>query len=940
MRPLKLTMSAFGPYAGVTTLDFETLGNSGLYLIYGDTGAGKTTIFDALTFALFGEASGEYRLPSMLRSQYADASVKTFVDLEFLFQGKTYQIHRSPEYSVVRTQKNGVTKTIRRAPDAELIYPDGHAVHKSQAVTRAVEDLLGMDSTQFSQVVMIAQGQFQQLLTADTKQRNAIFRRLFHTERYKTLQDCLKEKGKELNDVLRDEQRDFKKTVKSIRCDADSPLQERLIAVQEKEIAAQYEEVREVLTRILEEDETALTFEKTKASEQAVRIAAVSQEYGTVQQVLQLYEQLGRATKIKEDLRGRRDITKDLYQQKKDAGIQAEIHRLYTESHTLEESLPLYRSLADAQDTAAALEKQKEEKETALKNAETSREAKKKELAEQEEEKEKLTGCDAMLARKENERRESMNTLDKLHVAAEKWENWKQAAEAYAHNVSLVEEAAKESEKAIEIYHSFLHAFLAGQAGLLAKDLKEGTPCPVCGSLTHPHRAHMQEGTPGELQVQQAETAMREKGETARKAALDCHALKEKAEFQLVSVQEAFKNVHIAFAEKDASAIQEAVRLEQKHRDQLEQTVVGLLENTGRYEELRESVPKLRQDLGKEEKDMESLRKTLQTLAEELTTVRTTVKELKRQLTYASLQEAQKTLDAVHVSILQKEEQFETARRNAEQAETDYAAQTAACAELERSIRSSSLQDESALRAHVQKLVTEKDALHREQETQQRKMEVLMSRIRGNQAAEKELEALQARQNETTARWQMINGLARTADAGLKGKERVTFEDYVQMAYFDRILRRANMRLHVLSDGQYELVRSQARSMKSREALELDVLDHYTGKQRSAGSLSGGESFEASLALALGLSDEISARIGGMRMDTLFIDEGFGTLDKETLRKAVRVLEKLSGKSRLIGIISHVEELKDQIARKIHVTKNRQAGKANQPGASARILLD
>ncbi len=158
MRPLKLTMSAFGPYAGETTLDLNALGSHGLYLIYGDTGAGKTTIFDALTFALFGEASGEYRKPSMLRSQYAASSVKTFVELDFLFQKNIYSIHRSPEYTVSRMQKNGKVKTVKRAGDAVLTYPNGHMVHKNQAVTRAVENLLGMDRRQFSQIVMIALG--------------------------------------------------------------------------------------------------------------------------------------------------------------------------------------------------------------------------------------------------------------------------------------------------------------------------------------------------------------------------------------------------------------------------------------------------------------------------------------------------------------------------------------------------------------------------------------------------------------------------------------------------------------------------------------------------------------------------------------------------------------------------------------------------------------
>ena len=940
MRPLKLTMSAFGPYAGETTLDLNALGSHGLYLIYGDTGAGKTTIFDALTFALFGEASGEYRKPSMLRSQYAASSVKTFVELDFLFQKNIYSIHRSPEYTVSRMQKNGKVKTVKRAGDAVLTYPNGHMVHKNQAVTRAVENLLGMDRRQFSQIVMIAQGQFQQLLTADTKRRNEILRRLFHTERYKTLQEYLKEKGKELKTTLRDDQRDFEKTVSVIQCDANSPLQEPLAMIKEKGIGIRYEEIAELLAKIHAEDEAALVKEETKAGEQTARITAIKQEYGTAQQVMQLYEQLEQAEKTCADLRGRRDITEEIYQQKVEAGVQAEIHRLYTEKHTLEESLPRYRELEQAQDKITSLTKQKDEKETALKKAEEACAMKKKELADLEAEKESLAGCDVALARKESEQQESVNLLEKLCKAVDQWNIWKQSALQYEQHAALVEEASKASEKAIETYHSFLNAFLAAQAGILAKDLEEGKPCPVCGSCEHPKKAHMHEGTPKEAQVQLAEADMREKGEAARKAALDCHAAKEKTQFQLAAAQEAFKNVHIPFVQEDASEMQEAVRMEEVHLENLKQAVCGLADRVRHFEVLQKSVPTLRRTIEDEKKDIEDMQAALQDMMKELTVTKTTAKELKRQLTYASFSHAQKALADVHKATTHMEEQFETARRNAQQAKMDYAAQAAACAELKRSIQAASIQDESALRAHIQEMMTEKENLRRKQEKQQQIIEKLMSRQRINEAAAKELKTLHDRQDETTARWQMINALAQTADAGLRGKERVTFEDYVQMAYFDRILQRANMRLHVLSDGQYELVRSGAHGLKSREALELDVLDHYTGKQRSACSLSGGESFEASLALALGLSDEISAQIGGMHMDTLFIDEGFGTLDKETLRKAVGVLEKLSGHSRLVGIISHVDDLKNRIARKIYVTKNFQAGKSQKQGADAQIILE
>lgn len=940
MRPLKLTMSAFGPYAGETILDLETLGSSGLYLICGDTGAGKTTIFDALTFALFGEASGEYRKPSMLRSQYASPDVETFVKLDFLFQGKKYSVSRSPEYTVAHTQKDGTVKISKHTVNAVFTDPNGNTVHKNKAVTQAIEKLLGMDRTQFSQIVMIAQGQFQQLLTADTKCRNEILRGLFHTERYEALQDLLKEKENILNTALHDNQSKFVEILSTFQCDVDSPYQNALTEMQRKGIAAQYAEIEELLAKIQAEDEEALAKEETTSFERETRLTAINQEYGKLQNIKQSYERLNDIEKNLVTLRDCHDKTVAIYQKKIADGVPDEIEHLKDTQKDIEKSIPRYRELEQVQKKIADLTTQKDKKETAVKNAVAELENKNQELAALAKEQENLNGCDVKLAHKESDRYESINTLKQLQDAIDQWQAWKNTARDCEEKRKLSDESLRAFCDAEAEHHSLLRAFLDAQAGLLAKDLEEGNPCPVCGSRAHPNKAHIREDTPTEAQVQEAENKMRQKADDKEKWSAVCKELEGKKDSQEEAAQKAFENVHFSFPNEDISEIQEAVKLKERDKENLDLEIRCLKINVDRLKELQISVPTIRQAVEERKKNIENIRNELQECKKNLEVEKRAEEELKKQLKYASFAQADKTLRAVEKSIEAKEDDFEQALQDAKRAEKEYNNQVVARDEVREGIRNNAIQDEAALSTRIEELSAESKKLRQKQNEQKQTIEKRKVRKQINDLKMQELKDLQDKQNKTTAQWQMVNDLSDTAAGNIKGKERVTFEDYVQRMYFDRILQRANEQLRVLSRGQYELVRSKEHGLKSREALELDVLDSHTGRERSVRSLSGGESFEASLSLALGLSDEISERIGAMQVDTLFIDEGFGTLDKETLRKAIKVLEALSGHSRLIGIISHVDELKDQIAKKIRVTKNVSAASSKKSGSDARIELE
>lgn len=594
MRPLNLTMSAFGPYAGRTTVDFSVLGTSGLYLITGDTGAGKTTIFDAITYALYGEASGESRESSMLRSKYAAPETPTFVELTFLNGGKTYTVRRNPEYTRPKTRGTGTT--VQKA-DAELTMPDGRIITKARDVTAAMTDIVGVDREQFARIAMIAQGEFRKLLLAQTDERKAIFRQIFHTGQYQALQNRLKEEAAALDRQCGELEAGLRQAAGSIRCDAPETLPDALDT----------DALLAALDTLLHADEAALTQAQAEHAE-------------TETQREQVLSDLGKAEAL-EAARGK---------------------------------------LAEAESA------------------------------------------------------------------------WTEA---------------------------------------------------------------------------QAEMK-------AAQAALDT-ATASQPEIQ--------------------SRRQGITRLEDALR---------------RYEQLD----------------------TLRAQAEA---------ERKR--------------------LAQKRSDLDAAR-----ARTDAAAKA-----LETARGKLSGQPKLAVRA----------------EQLQRQISTCDARLEQNRAARTAIDTRRQQHAAVRARWQWVHALAATANGAVPGKEKIMLETYIQTAYFDRILGRANTRLLIMSGGQYELRRcARAGDNRSQTGLELEVIDHYNGTARSVKTLSGGETFAASLSLALGLSDEVQATAGGVQLEAMFVDEGFGSLDSEALQQALAALVGVSGGSRIVGIISHVAELKDRIDRQIIVTKDRSGG--------------
>lgn len=804
MRPQKLLISAFGPYAGEEEIDFTKFSQGGIYLIAGDTGAGKTTVFDAIAFALFGEPSGNVRDAKMLRSKYAQADSRTFVELTFSCGEKEYRVLRSPEYT--RPAKRGGGDTVERA-DAELSLPDGSLVSGSRNVTAAVQDILRVSRDQFLRICMIAQGDFMRLLLAGTEERSRIFRDLFHTENFRLLQERLKKEAAGLKEEYTRITGSIQQYLGGVRLEG------------REESAARFQEAETtdlklaVLKQVLQEDAQA---EKELAEKSRQTEAEMERESGKAaqrekeqrirEQASRTEEMLQRIVPVEKDLSKRFAAMKD---------VPEECRHLTACLERVEERKRLWESHLKA------------------------------DIAEADREMERY-----LLARQKQQA---------LGTAREELEGFQNA---YA-------EAMEECSRARTHFLKMQRLFLDGQAGVLARGLRDREPCPVCGSLTHPAPA-----------MEIAETVTREQLDRLR----------------------------------DRSDEKE------KHTSVLSVRAGEQLGRTAAMErEFRESAQALLQ--GGEEETEEQLCQALSLHMEHIQVRKREYEEAlaisrSGQGRYAFLQEA-----------LAQERQEKLALYEETEGEL-----------LE--IRKKLSEGRSAVRA-LQEQMAEEDAEPEEEAKGQERLRKLAEERSRQREAEKTLSvriyanehALQQTKKQLLQlagiekKYSLVQALSNTANGAVAGRERMTLEAYVQIVWFERILSRANVRFMMMSRGQYELRRQKnAGNLRSLSGLELDVADHYNGSVRSVRTLSGGEIFMASLSLALGMADEIESSSGGIHLDTLFVDEGFGSLDEESLSLAVRALCPLGEGKRLVGIISHVPELKERIDRQIIVRKEPAGG--------------
>lgn len=921
MRPLKLTLSAFGPYAGKTVLELDKLGTSGLYLITGDTGAGKTTIFDAITYALYGEASGDNREVSMFRSKYAEAGTPTEVELVFSYAGKEYKVTRNPEYNRPKTRGEGFTT---QKADATLEYPDGRVLTKVKEVNEAIEKILGINRSQFSQIAMIAQGDFLKLLLASTEERKAIFRQIFKTDLYRNLQEKLKDESGELNKQREAAKGSIRQYIDGIVCDEDDVLS--IEVKKAKDGALPTGEIISLIEEVLRKDGESFAALKKSLEDTDKELESINRNLGEIRAREEVEQTL---KQTKSDL-----LTESETNQKLRSDFEAEEkkiperEKLAEKKAKIEAEYPRYDSLVELEKEIQEVEKSVSEEEEQLKANRAKYEKDAAGFGEIKEEYESLSDAGEEKQKLVNNLEKAIDRQKKLRKLSEIFDY----CHKFQKNLDSLQQkyiqAAEASDKASKKYEDMHRAFLDEQAGIIAETLKEGEPCPVCGSLEHPCVAKKSETAPTESELKKAKEAAGKAHEDAKEKSGQCKEMKATLDAKTEDLEKQVKELWGDTSVKEAEiSLLDEQKSVSANAGELKEAVEAEEKRIKRREELTKIIPGMENKLEKVKQEISECDKNLESQKAALKEKKTQCENEKKTLCFANKATAEKEVRLLGIKIDEMKEKYNRAQEELQKSNEKIAGYKSTVEELSGQLSSGSKLDREAETKRKEEIETRKakaDAASRKLNTRIETNEQALQSIRDKASSLAELEK----------RYQWMKALSNTANGNISGKEKVMLETYIQMTYFDRIIARANTRFMVMSGGQYELKRrKEAANNRSQSGLDLDVIDHYNGTERSVKTLSGGESFKASLSLALGLSDEIQASAGGVKLDTMFVDEGFGSLDDDSLNQAMRALSGLADGNRLVGIISHVGELKTRIDKQIVVTKERSGG------STAKIIV-
>ena len=926
MKPLKLTMSAFGSYAGKNVIDF-TGQQQGIFLITGDTGAGKTTIFDAITYALYNQTSGGERNGNMMRSQYAQPETETYVELEFLYRGQTYRVRRNPDYKITKTLKNGKIREQKVPHSVELTMPDGTVFpEKKNATDAKIIEILGLTADQFSQIVMIAQGDFLKLLYTKSDERKMIFSKLFRTDIYWKIQENLRRKSMEMDERIQENDRAFEQEKSRIILLPESEelpldelverLRERLKdALKEQNLRrANVEELNKKITKYEEINKLFVSLEKirqngkelearqaeSKERRQQIENARkadkvlVAEQQNLRQQ--QAVEQSAQAiAKMTETLANDQEMFETLktQQQEAEAKQKREAADIQKKMLALEQSFPSYEALQNARSEEQQAKKVWED---LGKISEESFHKKKAGIA----------------ALKEQQKRQEQ-------VVEQTKKNWEQT--------SL---SASESAKH---YEHMYEAFLKEQAGILAENLSAGCPCPVCGSTVHPDPAKLSDHAVTELEVEQAKktrAAAEEKRDLAY-AAFEAEKTEKQKLAQAVEKEEAdFVLAQTIAKQQRKEAEQNYVSL-QKIAEQIREKLVypSLAEAKKQYAAMQKALEAAEQEIAKKRQKVSELAEAMNTLkgqklAEEENQKTAKKLAVKTEKEYAKLLEKSGFIseETYHLAILP-----ERSRSKLEREEKEYESQCLRQQSeqklLEKQVSGKTYTDTTELN---EQLKAEKQALKEAEKTY---ME-LHTAYENDRSVLQNCAVYLEKGKKLESEDQVIKSLSKTANGRLSGSAKIDFETYIQRQYFKQIIHEANKRLLTMSNHQFILkLKEEANTgRKTNEGLDLSVYSLVTDSERDVKTLSGGESFLAALAMALGLSDIVERSAGAIHPDMMFIDEGFGSLDAQSRQQAIEVLAELAGDSRMVGIISHVTELKEQIDRKLVVSRTDKGSRA------------
>lgn len=936
MKPEKLIISAIGPYAGqLPDIEFTAFEDKGLFLISGDTGAGKTTIFDAICFALFGTTSGTYRNTKNLRSEYASENTPSFVDFYFSHQGKNYHVWRQPSFERQKQRGTGVITEKEKA----VLYEEGRTpIEGLQQVNNAVKDLLHIDDKQFKQIAMIAQGEFWELLNAKTDQRTEILRTIFMTDGYKNIEYKLKDRRDAALRIKQKDEQSMLQHFDDVAADEEDALYGELEELRKKagesgELDLYLDKMIDLMDRLAASDRLRLMELKTALGKAEAELAKTAERLSLAETANTFVRQIENArSNLEEALTKAKQAEAALEEAKK---AEPETEKLSRDILKIDEEKEKYRARDQHQMRLKELKKKKEAyrlEEQALIEAETELKTKIEKLVEEEKSlAEKPAERVKALTRREriSELLETLNAL-----AAERIPQREKRQRILADRQKTFLKIRTEYDEASRKRDEAEHIFDDMRAGLLAASLKEGEKCPVCGSTHHPEPAVLKETdiTEEELKMlRKEEKTLQEQKNTANTEAEKARISLEECERQLgKELSECLKNPLLGkeagetVLEERILAARDAKTKTEKMSEEAAEACAVLEQQCQRLEQVQRELESAR---GKETESLnqrkEEVRKNRQAAEQELTGVKSALETL-GQLNFTDWNTAEKERDRL---IKEKKRILESIAAAEKEKKTADQKEAAVRSELKTYEISLKRLQEADAKGRTRIDIDELKAAYEEEKagTDLLRKNVSRNEMRSRLNEEKLKSILGKKDEYEKARkeytlTQRLYNLVR----GTTGNGKITLEQYIQGAGFDGMIAAANRRLLPMSDGQFELLRSDSLGRRSNNFLDLEVLDNYTGHRRPVGSLSGGESFKASLSLALGLSDTVSSNLGGVEMDALFVDEGFGTLDRKSIDSAMEILMNLTGSSKLVGIISHREELMENIPQQIKVTKTKE----------------
>ncbi|MCM1288035.1 MAG: SMC family ATPase [Clostridium sp.] len=1049
MKPIKLIISAIGPYAEeLPPIEFGAFEEKGLFLISGDTGAGKTTIFDAICFALYGTTSGTYRDTKNLRSEYAENSAKSYVDFYFSHQGRKFHVWRLPSYERQKQRGSGVTTEKENA----IFYEDGQTpIEGWKQVNNAVEELLNINKMQFKQIVMIAQGEFWNLLNAKTEQRKEILRTIFSTNSYKNIEYKLKDRKDASYNSWMKAKNSIIQHFQDVSTNEDDELFDELENLkrraEQSESTWNLDEILDVIDRLIISDRKRLKYMEADLKKADAELNKNNEKLAQAEINNKLIEKRDTLEKEKEELEKRRtEIDKknelldkqkkatrnvnssyDAWTKKRDevSAAQKEIKKEKSNLRmAVEDVKQADAMLADAKKQEPVVDnlkqmisrideeeqkyQQKEELKEKLKKLEKRDEIiSTEEIDLKEEEKslrekikdlkktvEKLKGKPVELQKEKNEHEKLVELLKNLEAIIDNQipERERKKKELSKKQKAFID--ARDKYKDVSDRREVAeHIFEDGRAGILAKKLVEGEKCPVCGSVHHPEPAKLKEVSISEddlKKLQEEESRLQEKKNNANTEA-------EKAKISLEEFEKRIRTTIFDCIEHpllkidtEEGSLDELIKVVKKAKMQIETRKEENIKKCNSLDEDCKTLEKAEKDIEAAQGDetekltakKEKLNENKQEVKRELTKTTATLKTFD-ELSFSDWETAKKEKKQAETEKNKIVDDIEKAGEKKKKADNKVTAVNSKLETLNGSLKQQK-KDEEDLRKKLEKKVSENGFSSVEEmqrfvvsednitsvdkeineynqavATNGRQLSDAKSDAKGKKVIDiKELKAVCDKQGESVnslrknynnsetrirmneeKKNSILDGKEELEKArkehnicqrlydlvkGNTGKGKITLEQYIQAAGFDGIIAAANRRLLPMSDGQYELYRQEdSLGKKSSNFLDLEVLDNYTGHRRPVGNLSGGESFKASLSLALGLSDTVSSNLGGVQIDALFVDEGFGTLDRKSIDSAMEILINLTGSNKLVGIISHREELMENIQQQIKVRKTK-----------------